>query len=199
MTRLILWRHGQSAWNVNDRVQGQTDVELSDLGREQAAAAATRLAALKPDVLVSSDLKRAADTAAALAKVTGLPVQYDERLRERFFGDWQGMTLTEVAERWPDQYTRWRKGEGLAEANIEDLDMLAKRVAAALQEAVADAGPGSTIVAATHGGAARHGVAALLGWPGRVARTLGGLDNCHWSELRFDQVRGWQLRAHNAI
>jgi probable phosphoglycerate mutase len=194
---LILWRHGQSVWNADDRVQGQTDVELSEIGRGQAAAAATRLAALKPDYLVSSDLRRAADTAAALAKVTGLPVRYDERLRERHFGDWQGLTLTEVAERWPERYTRWRRGEGVADAGVEDVETLGKRVTAALQEAVAQAPSGSTTVVATHGGAARHGTAGLLGWPEVVARTLGGLDNCHWTDFRFDPVRGWQLRAHN--
>jgi probable phosphoglycerate mutase len=193
---LILWRHGQSVWNANDRVQGQTDVELSELGREQAAAAATRLAALKPDALVSSDLRRAADTAAALAELTGLPVRYDERLRERHFGEWQGLTLTEVAERWPERYARWRRGEGVADAGVEDMDVLAKRVTAALQEAVVQA-PGSTTVVATHGGAARHGTAGLLGWPEAVAKTLGGLGNCRWTDLSFDPVRGWQLRAHN--
>jgi broad specificity phosphatase PhoE len=197
VTRLIIWRHGQSVWNVDDRVQGQTDVDLSEAGRDQAAAAATRLAALKPDLLVSSDLKRAADTAAALAKLTGLTVRHDERLRERFFGEWQGLTLTEIAERWPQRYLRWRRGEGVAEAGIEEIEVLAKRMAAALQEAMALAPSDGTTVVATHGGAARHGIAALLGWPDTVARTLAGLDNCHWTELRFDAVRGWQLRAHN--
>jgi broad specificity phosphatase PhoE len=66
-----------------------------------------------------------------------------------------------------------------------------------LQEAMALAPSDGTTVVATHGGAARHGIAALLGWPDTVARTLAGLDNCHWTELRFDAVRGWQLRAHN--
>ncbi|MER7168943.1 histidine phosphatase family protein, partial [Micromonospora sp. NPDC000207] len=62
MTRLIVWRHGNTEWNAAGRVQGQTDVPLNDRGRDQARAAAPLLAALRPDAIVSSDLSRAADT-----------------------------------------------------------------------------------------------------------------------------------------
>ncbi|MFI7607996.1 histidine phosphatase family protein [Micromonospora sp. NPDC049366] len=196
MTRLIVWRHGNTDWNAANRVQGQTDVPLNDLGREQARAAAPLLAALRPDALVASDLSRAADTAAALAAVTGLPVRSDARLRERHFGHWQGLTLTEVAERFPAEHVRWRAGDPDPGTGIETLDDLGKRVGAALAEA-ADAAPGGTVVVATHGGAARQGVGHLLGWDAVVLRTLGSLQNCHWTELRRDDVRGWHLRAHN--
>ncbi|HEX5598301.1 MAG TPA: histidine phosphatase family protein [Micromonosporaceae bacterium] len=196
MTRLIVWRHGNTDWNAGDRVQGQTDVPLNDLGREQAVAAAPLLAALRPDVIVSSDLRRAVDTARALAAVTGLPVRADPRLRERYFGHWQGLTITEVAERFPAEYARWRAGEQNPGCEIESLDDLAKRVGEALQEA-ADAVPGGTIVVATHGGAARQSCGQLLGWGPEVLHTIGPLQNCHWTELRHDPARGWQLRAHN--
>jgi broad specificity phosphatase PhoE len=197
VTRVILWRHGQTAWNSAGRVQGQTDVELTEVGHAQAAAAAPKLAALQPDLLIASDLQRAADTAAALASLTGLQVRFDQRLRERFFGDWQGLLLTEVAERWPETFARWRAGDRSLDANgIEDVDDLAKRVAAAVDEAVAEVPEGATVVLATHGGAAKHGAGSLLGWPAGATRTLAGLDNCHWTDLRFG-ARGWQLRAHN--
>lgn len=195
MIRLILWRHGQTAWNADNRVQGQTDVELSELGHEQAARSALRLAELRPGVLVSSDLRRAADTAAQLATLTGLPVSYDARLRERSFGEWQGYTTTEIAERWPEASARWRAGATVGEAGVESDEDVAKRVGVALEEIID--GATGTVVVATHGGAARQAVFALLGWPGALARSLGGLDNCHWTELRRDAVRGWQLRAHN--
>jgi probable phosphoglycerate mutase len=197
MTRLIVWRHGNTDWNAVDRVQGQTDVPLNDLGREQAAAAAPLLAALRPDAIVASDLQRAADTGAVLAALTGLPVRTDARLRERYYGLWQGLTMPEVAERHPAAYASWRAGAQDPGCAVESLDDLGKRVGAALRDA-ADSVPGGTIVVATHGGAARQGCGHLLGWDPSVLRTIGPLQNCHWTELRHDDVRGWQLRAHNA-
>ena len=196
MTRLIVWRHGNTDWNAANRVQGQTDVALNDLGREQAALAAPLLAALRPDAIVASDLQRAMDTAAALAALTGLPVRTDPRLRERYYGLWQGLTMTEVAERFPAEHARWRAGQPDPGCQVESLDDMGKRVGGALQDA-ADAVPGGTIVVATHGGGARQGCGHLLGWDSAVLRTVGSLQNCHWTELRHDDVRGWQLRAHN--
>ncbi|MEV5690294.1 histidine phosphatase family protein [Micromonospora globbae] len=196
MTRLIVWRHGNTDWNAANRVQGQTDVPLNDLGREQARAAAPLLAALRPDAIVASDLSRAAETAAALAAVTGLTVRTDARLRERHFGRWQGLLLTEVAERFPAEYARWRAGDPDPGSEIETLDDLGKRVGSALIDA-AEAAPGGTVVAATHGGGARQGMGHVLGWDAAVLRAVGSLQNCHWSELRHDDVRGWHLRAHN--
>ncbi|MGW0434283.1 histidine phosphatase family protein [Micromonospora sp. NPDC003197] len=196
MTRLIVWRHGNTDWNAANRVQGQTDVALNDLGREQAALAAPLLAALRPDTIVASDLQRAQDTASALAALTGLPVRTDARLRERYYGLWQGLTMTEVAEQFPAEHARWRAGEPDPGCQVESLDDMGKRVGGALQDA-ADAVPGGTIVVATHGGGARQGCGHLLGWGSAVLRTVGPLQNCHWTELRHDDVRGWQLRAHN--
>ncbi|MFC7545405.1 histidine phosphatase family protein [Plantactinospora sp. GCM10030261] len=195
MTRLIVWRHGNTDWNGSSRVQGQTDVGLNDLGRQQAAGAAPLLAALRPDAIVASDLSRARHTADALAALTGLPVHLDARLRERYFGRWQGMLLTDVAQRFPAEYAAWRAGDPDPGCELESLDDLGKRVGAALQEA-ADAVPGGTIVVATHGGASRQGCGQLLGWAPEVLRAVGPLQNCHWTELRHD-ARGWQLRAHN--
>lgn len=196
MTRLLLWRHAETEWNATDRIQGQTDVGLSQVGRAQAAATAPKLAALHPDLLVSSDLRRAADTMVALAAVTELEITVDPRLRERCYGEWQGLSLAEVKACWPMEYARWRAGQPVRAAGVEEVDDVAKRVCAALHDAVARA-TGGTIVVATHGGAARHGSAQLLCWPESVTRTIWGLVNCHWTELTFDAVRGWQLRAHN--
>jgi broad specificity phosphatase PhoE len=179
-TSLILWRHGITEWNAGDRVQGQMDVPLSARGREQAVVAAQRLAALRPAAIVASDLRRAADTAAALAALTNLPVRLDPRLRERNFGDWQGLTIAEIAERYPTEYARWRAGDPDLGCGVESIDDMAKRVGAALREA-----------------AAQRGVGELLGWSHQVTRLLYGLANCHWSELRLDPARGWRLRAHN--
>ncbi|MGC5052727.1 histidine phosphatase family protein [Micromonospora sp. DT48] len=196
MTRLIIWRHGNTDWNAASRVQGQSDVPLNDLGREQARTAAPLLAALRPDALLASDLSRATETAAALAALTGLPVRCDARLRERHFGRWQGLLITEVAEQFPEEYARWRAGDADPGAEVEPLDELGKRVGTALQEIV-EGTPGGTVVVATHGGAARQGCGHLLGWEPEVLRSVGALGNCHWTELRHDVDRGWHLRAHN--
>src|SRR5205823_5262879 len=102
----------------------------------------------------------------------------------------------EIAARWPAAAARWRAGEPVNEAGVEAVDDLAKRVAEALRDA-AERAPGGTVVVSTHGGAARRGVAALLGWPDHVLRTVGVLMNCHWSELRYEEFRGWQLLSHN--
>jgi probable phosphoglycerate mutase len=196
MTRLILWRHGNTDFNAGDRVQGQTDTPLNDVGRAQAAAAAPALAAFGIDAIVSSDLSRAADTAGALSALVGRPVTLDPRLRERYFGLWQGMTLSEIGEAYPAEYAAWRAGEPSPGCEIESLDDMGKRVGLALQE-IADTHAGATIVVATHGGAARQGAGQLLGWPLPVMRSVMGLFNCHWMDLRHDPRRGWLLRAHN--
>ncbi|MEV4847073.1 histidine phosphatase family protein [Micromonospora matsumotoense] len=196
MTRLIVWRHGNTDWNAAGRVQGQVDVPLNELGRDQARTAAPLLAALRPDVVVASDLRRAADTAAALAQLTGQPVRPDTRLRERHFGQWQGLALTDAAARFPTEHARWRAGDPDPGAGIESLDDLGKRVGEALL-AAAELADGGTVVVATHGGAARQGVGHLLDWDHSVLRSVGSLANCHWTELRHNDVRGWHLRAHN--
>lgn len=195
-TRLILWRHGETEWNRSGRVQGQIDVGLSATGREQAAAMAARLAALRPDAIVSSDLRRAAETAAALADITGLPVETDPRLRERHYGQWQGLDIAEIERRWPQERARWRAGDPSPGCGIEHVGDLAERVAQALRD-VAERHAGGIIVVSTHGGAARAGCGALLGWPLDMLRTVGVLSNCHWIDLRFDTALGWHLRGYN--
>jgi glucosyl-3-phosphoglycerate phosphatase len=196
-TRLIVWRHGNTDWNAGHRVQGQTDVPLNDLGRQQAVDAADLLVRLRPTALVASDLRRAADTAAALAALTGLSVTYDERLRERSFGQWEGLTMTEVERTRPAEHARWTAGADVIGGDVETLDDLGKRVADALQAAADSVPAGSTVIVATHGAAARSGVGHLLGWPREQLRTLRALQNCHWAELTHDSSRGWQLGAYN--
>jgi broad specificity phosphatase PhoE len=196
VSTLLIWRHGQTEWNASQRIQGHTDVALDDVGRLQAATAARVLATYRPDLIVSSDLRRAADTAATLAAETGLPVHYDPRLREQYFGTWQGMTSAEVAAAYPVENARWRRGEPIDAFEIEDRDDLAKRAAAAARDAVARAG-GGTVVLATHGGAAKYMLADLLGWQRETLGKIIGLANCHWTELRLDPARDWVLRAHN--
>jgi len=100
VTRMLLARHGQSEWNALGRWQGQADPPLSELGRQQARAAADRLGTV--DAIVSSDLERALATAAIIAEVLGVgPVLVEPRLRERSAGEWSGLTRDEIEADWP--------------------------------------------------------------------------------------------------
>lgn len=198
MSRLLLWRHGETSWNSELRFQGQTDVELNETGVAQAAEAAPRLAAREPKLIISSDLLRASRTAQALVDLTGLPLRLDPRLRERHFGPWQGLTAGEIEERYPDDYRRWGAAAPISNPAIEAIEALTERVVAALTEASEEAGAGGTAVVVTHGGAARAGVGGMLGWPHELWSRLGVLGNCRVSELRWRTDRGWQLETHNA-
>jgi probable phosphoglycerate mutase len=195
MTRLLIWRHGRTAWNAEGRKQGQTDIELDSVGSAQAAAAAAVLAAERPDTIVSSDLRRALDTAAALSALTGVPVQTDVRLREECFGPWEGLVDAEIAERWPAEYERFKHGLPYRVEGVESRADAGKRAAEAMLAAV-DATPDGTVVVATHGSVARYAVGLVLDWPDEIVSTLHSLDNCHWTELRR-RPHGWSLYAHN--
>src|SRR3954470_16965462 len=108
LTRLIAVRHGETAWNVEARLQGQLDIPLNDRGHDQARRTAHWLAEDQVDVVVSSDLARAQATAEAIARFNRVPLELEPGLRERHFGSFQGFTHTEVAERWPALATRWK-------------------------------------------------------------------------------------------
>ena len=92
MRKIIIVRHGQTDWNVENRFQGHTDIPLNDTGQAQVEKSALVLASLRPNRLVTSDLLRARETAAAIAKRCGLPVTIDPDLRETYGADWEGKT-----------------------------------------------------------------------------------------------------------
>jgi probable phosphoglycerate mutase len=164
----------------------------------QAARAARLLAALEPTAIVSSDLRRAADTAAALASVTGLSVAYDEGLRETNGGRWQGLTGAEIAAQFGDEQAAWKRGDVDARPlGGESRDEVASRLVAAVRRALTSVGEGGTLVVVTHGGAARVGICKLMGLPASTWRSLGVLSNCCWSVLT-EGAAGWRLVEHNA-
>ncbi len=107
MTELILIRHGETPWNRERRMQGQVDTALSDTGRAQAAALASRLAVTDFSALYSSDLARARETARAIADLTGHAIVAEQRLRERAFGIFEGLTYHEIADRYPEAFVRF--------------------------------------------------------------------------------------------
>ena len=195
---MIIWRHGETDHNAGGIWQGQLDTALSARGLEQAQAAAAALAAYSPAVIVSSDLERAADTARTLASRVGLPVRYDERLREIHAGQWQGMTAGDVAEQYPEEQAALIAGEDIARGiDGESLAEVAERTRAAIDEVLADLAPGECAVIATHGVSGRVVVASLVELDQYQAwQSIGGLHNCHWAELR-EYRGGWRIVAWN--
>ena len=193
----MLWRHGRTEWNTVDRFQGHTDVDLDDVGREQAERAARLLAALSPDAIVSSDLRRASDTADALGRVSGVPVGRDPRLRETDGGRWQGRTMAELLAEDREAYELWRSGADVPAGGAETRSDLAARVVPAITDAMAQVRPGGTLVVVTHGGSARAAIGSLLGLDVDHWSAIGGLSNCCWSVL-VEGTPWWRLLEHNA-
>lgn len=182
MTRLVLVRHGRTAWNLEGRAQGHTDVGLDEVGRAQAAAVAPVLARLAPSTLWSSDLARARETAAAIAAATGLEPRYDARLREFDVGERAGLTVAEFAASYPTEHAAWRAGHltgGVPGAEMPE--QVVDRMVPALREIWTATAPGETTVVVAHGACLKVALVAFLGWPTEVGTTLRGLDNCGWA------------------
>lgn len=197
--RLVLLRHGRTAWNAEHRIQGQLEVDLDDTGHRQAAAVAPVLAALGPSVLWSSDNARARQTAAYVAKETGLEPTYDARLREYYVADWQGRTHADVREGDAALFDRFREGDFDAVPGGETTAEVSTRMVAALTELLAAIGPGELAIAVSHGAAIRDAVPVLLGWPVTERAALHGLDNCGWVELDRAADGPLRLRAYNRV
>jgi len=209
--RLVLLRHGQTEYNAGSRMQGQLDTDLSDLGRMQAVAAAEVLAKRQPLLIVSSDLRRALDTALALSERAGLPVSVDTRLRETHLGDWQGMTHLEVDALAPGARLAWRDdarwaphgGESRIDVAERSLPVVSDLVASQAEWGVDEADRPVVLVA--HGGLIAALTAALLRLPVDNWPILGGMGNASWVQLSghsepdagADDVR-WRLDVWNA-
>lgn len=199
MTRLVLARHGRTAWNLEGRAQGHTDVGLDEVGRGQAAAMAPYLALMQPTRLFSSDLVRARETVAEVASLTGLEVVYDARLREFDVGERAGLTVPEFAARFPDEYAAWSGGHitGLV-PGAETPDQVTGRMVPALREIWESTPGGETSVVISHGACLKVSLVAFLGWPEEVGASLRGLDNCGWVVLEASRGgHGARLSSYN--
>jgi probable phosphoglycerate mutase len=155
-TTILLIRHGETAWNAVRRLQGHTDIALNGEGERQAEALAQALAGEALDLIVSSDLLRARQTAQAVARYHAVPLHSDAALRERGYGVFEGLLYTEIAERYPIEFAEWqardvdsrmphgaRVAESFREFNTRCLDALA---------AWAGRYPGRTMAVVAHGG-----------------------------------------------
>ncbi|SEH73516.1 glucosyl-3-phosphoglycerate phosphatase (pgm family) [Mycolicibacterium rutilum] len=187
--RLVMLRHGQTEYNAGSRMQGQLDTDLTDLGKEQALAAAEVLAKRQPLVIVSSDLRRAFDTAIVLGDRSGVPVQADVRLRETHLGEWQGLTHHEVDAVAPGARMVWRNDSRWAPPGGESRVDVASRSMPAVSELIeqqTDWGavdPDRPVVLVAHGGLIAALTAALLALPVDNWPILGGMGNASWVQL----------------
>lgn len=151
-TRIVAVRHGQTAWNADARIQGHTDIPLDETGHEQARRLAQALAHEPLQAIYSSDLQRARQTAAPLLADTGLPLRVDAGLRERGFGEFEGMSFTQIEARWPEQAAAWRRRDpDFGARGGEVLRDFRTRIVATI-ERLAAAHRGEQILLVTHGG-----------------------------------------------
>lgn len=188
MTTLYLARHGESDWNVERRWQGNADRPLTDLGRRQAGQLAERLASTPLDAVYSSDLLRARETAAAVARRQGLEVRTLAALREVDVGSWSGLTREEVEERFPAAFATWREG-GHGWVDGEAYEVMAERVVTAVLE-IAGSHPGGSVLVVAHGGPIRALHAVALGLDISEHRRLKPVAvNAHLSRLHVEDGR----------
>ena len=199
-TRIIAVRHGETAWNVDARIQGQLDIALNDTGRWQARRVGEALASEPITAVYSSDLGRAHETAQAVAEVTGIPVVADEGLRERSFGIFEGKTFDEIHETWPDHAHNWRKRipEWQPPDGGESLLELRERVTRTMQE-LAARHPGEQIVVVAHGGVLDTLYRVATGQEVNSPRTWelpnGAINRLLWTPEGFTLV-GWSDTQH---
>jgi 2,3-bisphosphoglycerate-dependent phosphoglycerate mutase len=199
-TRIIAVRHGETAWNVDARIQGQLDVGLNDTGRWQARRVGEALAGEQITAVYTSDLGRARQTAQSIAEVTGTPVVPEEGLRERSFGIFEGKTFDEIHQTWPDHAHNWRKRvpEWQPPEGGESLIQLRERVTRTLA-ALAARHPGEQIVVVAHGGVLDALYRIATGQDVNSPRTWelpnGAINRLLWTPEGFTLV-GWSDTQH---
>ena len=201
-TRITAVRHGETAWNAITRLQGQLDIDLNDLGRWQAERAGAALADSALQVVYSSDLCRAHNTAQAIARHSGIApsaIRTHQGLRERSFGRFEGLTYAQVGELHPDDALRWKQRDAdWAPPGGESQTVVFARVHAAL-DAIAAQHPGEHIAIVTHGGVLDVFYRLATGQGISAARTW-DLGNCAINRLLWTPqaltLVGWADTGH---
>ncbi len=160
MATLVLVRHGESVWNLENRFTGWVDVELSEKGREEAKRAGERLKGIKFDKAYTSTLKRAQDTLATILKITeqvNIPIEKDKALNERMYGELQGLNKAETAKKYGDEQVHiWRRSYDVAPPGGESLKDTAARTLPYFESKImADVKAGKNIIVAAHGNSLR--------------------------------------------
>jgi probable phosphoglycerate mutase len=196
-THLIAIRHGETEWNSEGRLQGHLNSVLNQEGLTQADALGARLARERLDLLISSDLGRALQTASAIATRTGLEILVEPRLRERNLGIFQGLTQAEAESRYPDEYLHFKSNDPeFVIPEGESMRQLYERCVACFAD-LAERHAGMTLAAVTHGGVLamlyRHATAMPLEAPrdfplhnsgvNRFRRRMDAWELQHWGDI----------------
>lgn len=205
LRRVILLRHGRTAWNAEHRWQGRIDVPLDEIGLRQVEAAASLLVRDGGITrLVSSPARRALQTTSVVKGAFDLagrpPVRaQDERLWEIDMGQWAGLHHGEVAERFPEQYAALEAGEDLRRGGDgETMGEAVARVRSGVDDVIASMAVGECALIVSHGAVIRGVASEIAGLEASAAkRSLGSVENCHWVELAEHPQRGWQIRRWN--
>lgn len=196
MTRLLLVRHGETDWNREGRWQGHVGPGINALGARQAEAAAGRLAGeRRVQAVYTSDLERAAETAAVIGRRLGLEPIVDVRLREVDVGAWAGLTRRDVADADPDAYALWTRAANEGYPGGETFEQLERRSIEAVDD-IAGAVPDGAAVVVCHGGTIRAVVGAALQLPSSRRGQLATGRNGSISVLET-RVWGLVLVAYN--
>ncbi|GAB4481709.1 MAG: hypothetical protein Kow00124_29750 [Anaerolineae bacterium] len=198
MLRLLAARHGETDWNTAGRFQGRTDVPLNDRGRAQAHALALRLRGEDIGAIYASHLRRAWDSALAIGAAINVEPRPDHRLAELSYGDWEGRTRAEIAERWPEIWHARGNSAAVVPPNGEPLEEAAERLGAFLDD-LYRWHPTGTVLVVSHGGAMSVLACLVLGLP-PSRRSIFGSANTGLAEFELSQgrrkLRRWNDTAH---
>ena len=200
--RIVIWRHGQTDWNIENRFQGHSDISLNSVGVSQAKRSAAILAGMVPTKIISSDLDRAFKTATELAKIVNLEIIKDPDLRETNGGNWEGKTGEENRKNDYERFVKWIDGTDEKAGEIgERRSEVAERALAAIERALIDFD--GTLIVVTHGGTARCALGKILNLPQAEWSVIGGLSNAAWSIVErgvnpLDHRDKWVLVEHNS-
>ena len=190
---ILLIRHGETAWNAERRLQGHLDIPLNDEGERQAVLLAGALAPEPIDVLVASDLRRARQTAQAVADRRGLALAIDPALRERGYGGFEGLLYSEIEQRFPREFAAWQARDVDAQLppgrNVgESFRSFFDRATGAIL-ALAASYPGKTIALVAHGGVLECAYRLARGLPLETPRDF-KVYNASINRFRFDPAAG---------
>lgn len=197
MIRLLIVRHGEAVGNREHRFIGQSDVPLTSAGADQVALLTERLTQVGITRVVASDLRRAADTVAPTADRLGLPVHLDKRLREIANGEWADLVAAEVADGWPDLWSRYRRGEDVHRPGGECWGDVQQRAVEAVEELIDGLDDGDVVLIGTHAGPALGILRWAVGLPAIGNVWAGPFGQLHNTSISTISVPGPRLHTVN--